>query len=55
MADKKDNKQQSKVRKVLDEFRAGKLMSSDGEKVTEFPQALAIALSEAGAQEKARA
>jgi len=53
MAGKKDNKNQSKVRKVIDEFRAGTLKSSSGDKVTEFRQALAIAFSEAEARQKA--
>lgn len=36
-----------KVRKVMGEFRDGKLKSSSGEKVTKPKQAVAIALSEA--------
>ena len=39
---------QSKLRKVLGEFKAGTLKSSSGEKVTNRRQALAIALSSAG-------
>jgi hypothetical protein len=39
---------QSKIRKVLREFKAGTLKSSSGEKVTNERQALAIALSSAG-------
>lgn len=41
--DKKD-----KVRKVIREFKSGKLHSGSGKKVTSRRQALAIALSEAG-------
>ncbi len=40
---------QSKVDKVMSEFREGTLKSSDGKKVTEHSQAIAIALSEARA------
>lgn len=38
---------QSKVDKVMGEFKEGKLKSSDGKKVTSHSQAIAIALSEA--------
>lgn len=38
----------AKVRKVMDEFKAGKLKSSSGQKVTNPKQAIAIGLSEAG-------
>lgn len=38
---------QSKVDVVMREFREGTLKSSDGKKVTEHAQAIAIALSEA--------
>jgi len=41
----------SKVEKVMGEFKAGKLDSSSGDKVTNPKQAIAIALSE---QESAR-
>lgn len=36
----------SKIRKVLREFKKGKLKSSSGKKVTKRKQAIAIALSE---------
>ena len=39
---------QSKVRKVLKEFKAGTLKGSSGEKITDRRRAIAIALSEAG-------
>ena len=39
---------QNKVRKVMDEFKSGKLKSSSGQKVTNPKQAIAIGLSEAG-------
>lgn len=45
-------KQNSKVHKVLSEFKSGKLKSSSGKKVTERKQAVAIALSEAGKSNK---
>lgn len=43
-----------KVRKVLGEFKRGKLKSSSGRKVTKRKQAIAIALSEAGKARKRR-
>jgi hypothetical protein len=39
---------QAKVGKVMREFKAGKLKSSSGQKVTNPKQAMAIGLSEAG-------
>ena len=42
------DKKQVKVKKVMDEWRSGKLKSSSGEKVTDRKQAIAIAMSEAG-------
>lgn len=39
---------QSKVRKVMKEFKAGTLKSSSGEPVKNRQQAIAIAMSEAG-------
>jgi hypothetical protein len=39
---------QAKVGKVMREFKAGKLKSSSGQKVTNPKQAIAIGLSEAG-------
>jgi len=41
-------KGRGKVRKVLHEFKSGKLRSGSGAKVNSRDQALAIALSEAG-------
>ena len=43
---------QAKVALVLREFKAGKLKSSSGEKITSPRQALAVALSEAGLSRK---
>ena len=40
-------KKQAKVRKVMREFKQGKLKSSSGQKVTNPKQGIAIALSEA--------
>lgn len=40
-------KKQKKVKKVMGEYRRGKLKSSSGRKVTNRKQAVAIALSEA--------
>jgi len=42
----------AKVKKVLGEFKRGKLKSSAGKKVTSRKQAQAIALSEAGLSKK---
>ena len=42
----------SKVRKVMGEYKDGKLKSSSGHKVTNRNQAMAIALSEAGIDRK---
>ncbi len=39
---------QSKISKVMREYKAGKLKSSSGEPVKNYKQAVAIALSEAG-------
>ena len=43
---------QKKVGKVMSEFKAGKLKSSSGKKVTNPKQAIAIGLSEAGMSKK---
>lgn len=51
MMDKKD-KMQAKVRKVMREYKAGKLKSSSGDKVTSRDQAIAIAMSESGQSKK---
>ena len=40
-------KGKSKVKKVMHEFKEGKLKSSSGKKVTNRKQAVAVALSEA--------
>jgi hypothetical protein len=45
---------QAKVGKVMSEFKAGKLKSSSGQKVTNPKQAIAIGLSEAGISKKAK-
>ncbi len=47
-----DKKQQAKIRRVMREFKSGKLKSSSGEKVVDPRRALAIALSEAGMSRK---
>ena len=39
---------QAKVAKVMREFKAGTLKSSSGAKITNYRQAVAVALSEAG-------
>ena len=41
-----------KVKKVMHEFKAGKLKSSSGQKVTNPKQGIAIALSEARSMKK---
>lgn len=46
---RKKSKGKKKIGKVLGEFKRGTLKSSSGRKVTERPQAVAIALSEARA------
>lgn len=45
-------KMQRKVSKVMREYKAGKLKSSSGDKVTSQKQAVAIAMSEAGIKRK---
>lgn len=47
-------KQQEKIDYVMGEFKRGELKSSSGQKVTSRDQAMAIALSEAGVERKAR-
>lgn len=39
---------QEKIARVMREFKAGTLKSSSGEKITNYKQAVAVALSEAG-------
>ena len=47
MAKKAKSKRQRKIDKVMAEFRAGRLKTSHGKKVTSAKQAFAIANSEA--------
>jgi hypothetical protein len=53
MKDMKE-KMQSKVAKVMREYKAGKLNSSSGDKVTNQKQAVAIAMSEADRLKKGK-
>lgn len=48
-------KKKAKVATVMKEYKAGKLKSSSGQKVTKPKQAVAIALSEAGMAKKKKA
>lgn len=48
------DKMKAKVAKVMREYKAGKLKSSSGEKVTSKEQAVAIAMSEAGVKQKGK-
>ena len=48
----KMTKAQKKVGKVMGEYKAGKLKSSSGKKVTNPKQAIAIGLSDAGMAKK---
>jgi hypothetical protein len=48
------SKMQEKVAKVMREYKAGKLKSSSGDKVTNQKQAVAIAMSEAGIKQKGK-
>lgn len=45
-------KQQAKIEDVMHEFKEGELESGSGKKVTKRKQAVAIALSEAGASNR---
>lgn len=47
-------KQQSKVGKVMGEYKEGTLKSGSGKKVTSKKQAIAIGLSEAGLSKKGK-
>lgn len=47
-----DTKMKKKVKKVMSEYKSGKLKSSSGKKVTDKKQAVAIAMSEAGVPKK---
>ena len=49
---KKKTKAEKKIGKVMGEYKAGKLKSGSGQKVTSRKQAQAIALSEAGMSKK---
>ena len=46
------DKMKKKVARVMREYKAGKLKSSSGDKVTSKDQAVAIAMSEAGYKKK---
>lgn len=48
----KQDKMKQKVEKVMREYKAGKLKSSSGDRVTSRDQAIAIAMSEAGMAKK---
>lgn len=45
---------QRKVKKVMDEWKSGKLRSGSGDKVKSQKQAVAIALSESGQSRKSK-
>lgn len=47
-----DTKMKKKVKKVMGEYKAGKLKSGSGERVKSRKQAVAIAMSEAGMAKK---
>ena len=47
-----DMKMKKKVKKVMKEYKEGKLKSSSGDKVKSRKQAVAIAMSEAGMSKK---
>ena len=47
-----DTKMKKKVKKVMGEYKAGKLKSGSGERVKSRKQAVAIAMSEAGMVKK---
>ena len=48
------DKMKNKVKKVMREYKSGKLKSSSGDKVTSRDQAVAIAMSEAGYKKKGK-
>lgn len=50
--DKLTKKAKEKIATVQREYKAGKLKSSSGKKVTDPKQAMAIAMSEAGMKKK---
>jgi hypothetical protein len=47
-----DTKMKKKVKKVMKEYKEGKLKSGSGDKVKDRKQAVAIAMSEAGMSKK---
>lgn len=47
-----DTKMKKKVKKVMKEYKEGKLKSGSGDKVKDRKQAVAIAMSEAGMAKK---
>ncbi len=47
-APKSKKAKQAKISRVMREFKAGTLKSSSGEKITNYKQAVAVALSQAG-------
>lgn len=49
---KKKTKAEKKIGKVMGEYKAGKLKSGSGQKVTSRKQATAIAMAEAGMSKK---
>jgi hypothetical protein len=51
---KNKTKPDKKISRVMQEFRAGTLKSSSGQKVKTLAQARAIALSEAGVSRKSK-
>lgn len=46
------SKMDKKVKKVMKEYKSGKLKSGSGQKVTDRKQAVAIAMSESGQKKK---
>lgn len=52
--DDKSSKMKDKVAKVMREYKAGKLKSSSGQKVSSRDQAVAIAMSEANSKKKSK-
>lgn len=50
--DDKSSKMKNKVAKTMREYKAGKLKSSSGDKVTNPKQAMAIGIAQANAKKK---
>ena len=46
------SKMDKKVKKVMKEYKSGKLKSGSGQKVTDRKQAVALAMSESGQKKK---